>query len=105
MDDLSIIADTQDISESQIHENLEQLAKLRDHFEDLTLVDTAAFYTDKLITCAKDGSASSKREAYRMAKLLHEKGEFHRAAHFIIMRGIHHSDISCRYLAAKCYVS
>ena len=105
MGDISKIVSAPEISESQIHENLGLLAEIRDQFEDLTLIDSAAFYTDKLITCSNEGSPSSKREAYRMAKLLHEKEEFHRAAHFITLRGIHHDDLSCRYLAAKCYVS
>ena len=110
MGDLSKITAAANITESSIHESIDSLASIRDKFEDLTLVDTAAFFTDKLITLYQndtDGEDdnNTKREAYRMAKLLHEKEEYHRAAHFIISRNIHKSDLSCRYLAAKCYVS
>lgn len=101
MSDLSKLTPAADITEKDIYDNVEQLRELRDQFEEFMLVDTAKFFTDKLITLAKQ---DNKEEVYRMSKLLHEKEEFHRAAFYITSRNLHQQDLSCRYLAAKCYV-
>lgn len=113
---LKEIAEAAPITAEQIDENLNLLRKVRDEFETLTMVDSALFFTDKLTTTTHHSSNCSpseeveqhvtfRREAYRMAKLLHEKEEYHRAAHYLTYRDLHKVDLSCRYLAAKCHVS
>ena len=103
MGDLSKLLPAVEISEKDIYDNVDNLREVRDQFEEFTLVDSSKFFTDKLITLVKDDN-QKKEEIYRMAKLLHEKEEFHRAAFFITSRNLHQNDLSCRYLAAKCYV-
>lgn len=101
---LSKIKPTADITKQDVYDNVELLREVRDQLEELTLVDSAKFFTDKLITLLANDPSRVKEEVYRMAKLLHEKEEFHRAAFFITSRNLHQQDLSCRYLAAKCYV-
>lgn len=97
---LSKLYPTINIDENDLHNNVDQLRDLRDQFNELMLIDTATFFTDKLLTLTSD----DKNEVYNMAKLLYEKEEFQRAAFFITSRNLHQNDLSCRYLAAKCYV-
>lgn len=96
---LSKLYPTINIDENDLHNNVDQLRDLRDQFNELMLIDTATFFTDKLLTLTSD----DKNEVYNMAKLLYEKEEFQRAAFFITSRNLHQNDLSCRYLAAKCY--
>ena len=132
--DLAEIAEAAPITAREIEANRDLLREIRDQFEALMMVDSALFFTDKLMTATPINSTSSstsraaaaggggseedqmevegtgevitgREEAYRMAKLLAEKEEFHRAAHYLTHRSLHKIDLSCRYLAAKCHVS
>lgn len=130
--DLAEIAEAAPITAREIEANRDLLREIRDQFEALMMVDSALFFTDKLMTATPINSTSSstsraaaaggggseedqmevegtgevitgREEAYRMAKLLAEKEEFHRAAHYLTHRSLHKIDLSCRYLAAKCH--
>lgn len=100
MSDLQNIPPACTIEERDLYQNINTLKNIRNEFDELTLTDTAVFFTDKLVTLTNQ----SKDEVYQMAKLLLEKEEFHRAAFYITSRNLHLQDISCRHLAAKCYV-
>lgn len=94
------------ITKRQIYSKVDQIKKIRDDFEKMFLVDTAQFFTDKLITLEHndDHDNDADSEIYRMAKLLHQKEQYHRAALMIISNNFHLKNLSARYLAAKCYV-
>lgn len=91
---------------NNVQSMLSDLAQERDNAHDKMLLDTALFYSDKLISLLAKDPDACKMERYRWAKLLHEKGEYHRAAFALTTKNSYHlKDLSCRYLAAKCYVS
>ncbi|OTF81508.1 hypothetical protein BLA29_007718, partial [Euroglyphus maynei] len=88
------------ITKEQIYSNVDEIKKIRDDFEQMFMIDTAKFFTDKLITLEQDHNDD---EIYRMAKLLHQKEQYHRAALMITSNNFHLKNLSARFLAAKCY--
>ncbi|KAH9414831.1 anaphase promoting complex subunit cdc16 [Dermatophagoides pteronyssinus] len=88
------------ITKEQIYSNVDEIKNIRDDFEQMFLIDTAKFFTDKLITLEQD---HNDVEIYRMAKLLHQKEQYHRAALLITSNNFHLKNLSGRFLAAKCY--
>lgn len=94
------------IKTEEIMSLVKEISEQRDGFIDRMMIDSAIFYTDKLVFLTKDDPENCKLELYRWAKLLHEKGEYYRAAFALNTKNSYHiKDLSCRHLAAKCYVS
>lgn len=96
----------EDVQGADVISLVKDIAEYRDGAAERMMDDTAIFFADKLVSLTSDQPDTCKMERYRWAKLLHEKGEYHRAAFALAVKNDYHiKDLSCRHLAAKCYVS
>lgn len=89
------------ISDSCKTMNIEVLRKVIGDLMDQQEYKSAAFWAEKL-TCLSSGFT---RDVYVQAQCLYHLKEYHRAIHCIKTRNLHYTDVACRHLAAKCYVS
>lgn len=62
---------------------------------------TAAFWADKIV-CLSNGNTN---DVYQQALCFYQSRQYHRAAHCIKTWKLHKTDLSCKYLAARCHVS
>lgn len=79
--------------------DIAQLRNLVRQYIDKHLYKTAQFWADKAVSL----SNGDVQDVYWFAQTLFLTGQYQRAAHVLTSKGLLQNNLSCRYLAAKCY--
>lgn len=76
-----------------------QLRNLVRSYIDKHLYKTAVFWAEKAMSL----SNNELQDVYWYAQALFYTKQYQRAVHALISRGLHESNLACRYLVGKCY--